>query len=133
MILANPNMRLKEIANGVIDENTGIFYKFKSSGKQPTVPGSQVFGKANSRLYIRSMVVNMRVVAGDTTTYCLIMNTNSPDSYVLLNSVPSVAAAYNFYFELKVLLDRNEGLKFLVDAVPTDCWCTYIYAEIDDI
>ena len=135
MTLVNPNMRLKETANGVIDEDTRRFYPYRTITGIPLVAFNSYYPKLGTRYYIKSVLVTIRTIAADTTTY--VFANCSQNIYVsnILNIsvVPSVAQAFTIYFDVQLLCDKDSAINCVAGtADPAYSRFYFKVAEIDD-
>lgn len=122
-----------EHANGV--SYRGRFFPFKTQTVVPAVPAGTVLQiPPGRRWYLRHVLLDVRVVAGDTTTLLYLTGyVNRLTGYLTrLSILPGVAATYTLQEDLHVLLDRESTVTALVDVAPTLGRVILVYAEVDD-
>lgn len=100
----------------------------------PTTGGvTALAAKVGIRYYIHGIFLSARLIAADTTTATYVSGTQdgTVTIMVIVNIVPSVASAINYFCTPDVLLDENTAVTGTCSiANPTAGQVTIYYAEV---
>lgn len=133
-----PNIRLRVLANGVVDEQTGRFFPFKTTQVSTGTASTKSPSVANARFYIHNLQVSVRTVAGDLTS--LIAMTIPVYIHPSVNifqvaCTPGVAERFDLDRSNLGILGNPGGAVTcsFTGGDPTAFRCIMTYAEVDDV
>lgn len=133
-----PNIRLREVANGVIDETTGrffpYFYLYHTVLSSPISPST-----TSRRFYVKSAFITARVLAADLTNQIALAGvldgSSVRASLIAVKLNPGTDQSISFdRSHVGILLDPGAPItQTFTGGNPTSASLGMVVAEVDDL